>query len=162
VKLFKILWAPWRKEYITKKEGECFICKKLGDDPQNDRENLILLRGKYTFCMLNLYPYNNGHLLIGPKRHIGNINSLTEEEIIELWRVAGKMVDIIKEEMKAEGFNLGFNIGKIAGAGLEEHLHLHLVPRWQGDTNFLPVFSGTKVISEDLKSVYDRLRRYLR
>lgn len=159
--IFKILWAPWRKEYITKKEKDCFICKKLEDDPQNDRENLILLRGKNTFCMLNLYPYNNGHLLIGPKRHIGDINSLNDEEIIEIWRVASKMIDIIKKEMNADGFNLGFNLGKVAGAGLEEHLHLHLVPRWSGDTNFLPVLSGTKVISEDLKSVYDRLRRYL-
>jgi len=161
VKFFKNLWAPWRKDYIGKKEKDCFICRKLKDNSEKDRENLILLRGKYSFVMLNLYPYNTGHLLIGPLRHVPDLRYVSEDEMLEIWRNSKKFVEIIEKEMKAEGFNLGFNFGKVAGAGVEGHMHLHVVPRWLGDTNFSPVISETKVISESIFSVYDRLKKYL-
>jgi len=153
----KILWAPWRKPYIEKEvqlDG-CILCEK----PRNreDRKNLILFRGQYCFILLNLYPYNNGHLMISPYRHVDSLLSLSSEELAEMWRLAQKSEGILRGVMAPEGFNLGMNLGKVAGAGIADHIHLHVVPRWGGDTNFMPVTGETKVISEDVSSTYERL-----
>jgi|SRR3989339_2244151 len=156
--LFRYLWAPWRKDYIDKKESGCFICRTSGES--NDEENFVLFRGEKIFAILNLYPYNTGHLLIAPFRHVGDLRRMTDAEGLEMWHAAQKLIEVMEKEMRVEGFNIGFNLGKVSGAGVESHVHMHLVPRWLGDTNFLPVVGGVKVISEELKSVYSRLRRY--
>ncbi|MBC8213763.1 MAG: HIT domain-containing protein [Candidatus Marinimicrobia bacterium] len=154
------MWAPWRIEYIRtpgKSDGECILCQKAHS--KNDRDELIVYRGKYSFVLLNLYPYNNGHLLITPYKHTSNFDSLNRETQIEMMDFVSKSMKIIKKIMNAEGFNFGANFGDIAGAGIDEHVHLHLVPRWKGDTNFMPVLGHTKVMVEDLKSTRDLLKK---
>ncbi len=151
------LWAPWRIEYITgKKEQGCIFCNRLAKS--NDRDNLILARGKSTFVMMNRYPYNNGHLMVAPIRHEKHITKLTQDEIIEIFSFIQKFTEVSERVMNPHGFNVGINIGKIAGAGVEDHLHVHVVPRWDGDTNFMPVIGEVKVISEHILSTYDKLR----
>ena len=153
----RILWAPWRKPYIEKlvrTEG-CILCEKPRE--QEDKKNFILFRGKSCFVLLNLFPYNNGHLMISPYRHVDSLISLNAEEMAEMLQLARMSEGILRSELAAEGFNLGINVGRIAGAGIADHIHLHLVPRWSGDTNFMPVTGKTKVISEDVNSTYDRL-----
>lgn len=153
-----IIWAPWRKKYITgeTEPEECIFCSKAASN--KDRENYLILRGKTSFAMLNLYPYNNGHILIAPYRHTGDPLSLTPEESLEIFDILKIYIKIINEKMRPEGFNMGMNIGRSAGAGIEDHIHMHLLPRWTGDTNFMPAFGGAKVISESLDSVYDKLK----
>jgi len=156
----KQLWAPWRSTYINVKPGhkkQCFLCEVLKST--NDRKNLLVKRGKKCFVMMNLFPYNAGHLLISPKAHKANLEDLTPEEMRELLDLALKMKGVLTKVLKPEGFNMGFNIGAVAGAGLVGHLHLHLVPRWGGDTNFMPVLSGTKVISQSLSQLYMQLQK---
>lgn len=149
------IWAPWRTVYIGGDHGgKCIFCEKL--ESERDRENLLLMRGEKTFVIMNLYPYNNGHLLIAPKRHVGEIEELTEEEMMELFRVTQKMVRVLRA-FNPEGFNVGINIGRIAGAGVPGHFHIHVVPRWGGDTNFMPVFGDVRVISESLEVTYNKL-----
>ena len=149
------IWAPWRTVYIGKSHGgDCIFCQKLNSD--QDRANLLLTRGDKTFVIMNLYPYNNGHLLIAPKRHVGEIEDLTGEEMLELFQVTQKMVKVLRA-FNPEGFNVGINIGRIAGAGVPGHFHIHVVPRWGGDTNFMPVFGDVKVISESLEVTYQKL-----
>lgn len=149
------IWAPWRTAYIGKDHGGmCIFCEKL--ESGQDRENLVLTRGDKTFVIMNLYPYNNGHLLIAPKRHVGEIEELTEEELLELFKVTQKMVRVLRA-FNPEGFNVGINIGRIAGAGVPGHFHIHVVPRWGGDTNFMPVFGDVRVISESLEVTYQKL-----
>lgn len=158
-KIMKQLWAPWRSTYINvkpKHKEECFLCKALKSG--NDRKNLLVKRGQKCFVMMNLFPYNAGHLLICPKSHKSNLEDLTLEEMRELWDLAMEMKKALTKVLKPDGFNMGFNIGAVAGAGLVGHLHLHLVPRWGGDTNFMPVLSGTKVISQSLSQLYKKLR----
>lgn len=153
------IWAPWRMVYIGGGHGDkCFFCEKL--DSSRDEENLVLLRGDLTFVLMNLYPYNNGHLLIAPKRHVGEIEDLTEEEMSELFKMAQKMVKALRA-FKPEGFNVGANLGRVAGAGVPGHFHIHLVPRWNGDTNFMPVIGDVKVISESLEVTYKKLKNSL-
>ncbi len=154
-----ILWAPWRMKFIRqsicKKSEKCIFCEKVKD--KNDKKNLVLYRGKKCFVILNLYPYNNGHLMVLPYRHVKEIKDLDNEELLEMFILVSQMIEILKYTHKPEGFNIGINLGKVSGAGIEEHLHIHIVPRWSGDTNFMPVIGKTKVISESLKDTYNIL-----
>lgn len=152
------LWATWRMPYISKVEkpgNSCVFCDKPLED--KDDENFILHRGKHCFTIMNLYPYNNGHLMIIPYRHINDVCLLNDEESLEIMDMVRFFVHITRKVMRPEGFNAGFNIGRPAGAGIADHIHMHLVPRWTGDTNFMPVIGETRVISEHIKSTYDKL-----
>ncbi|MFN3966221.1 MAG: HIT family protein [Endomicrobiia bacterium] len=154
------IFAPWRMKFITgKKEKGCLFCKKLRS--KNDSKNLVLYRGKTAFILLNLYPYSNGHIMVAPKKHKGDFSQLTDEEKLELFNLVELSTKILKKVYKPKGFNIGINLGKVAGAGVPGHLHVHIVPRWLGDTNFMPVCSETKVICESLKSTYKKLRTAL-
>lgn len=151
------LWAPWRMEYIERpSETGCILCQKPGE--QNDEANLILYRGQSNFIILNAFPYNPGHLMIAPYRHTANLQDLSEDEAKEHFDIVRKGITLLTRILKPAGFNVGLNIGKVAGAGIEEHLHTHIVPRWQGDANFMPVLSNTKVISEALAATYKKLK----
>ena len=154
-----IIWAPWRIKYILgckdKKDNTCFLCEK--PKSKNDEENYILYRGEKAFIVMNAYPYNNGHLLIAPYRHVYSIEELTDEELLEVFKLVQKSVAVIKKVMNPDGFNIGINIGRSAGAGVS-YFHVHVVPRWTGDTNFMPVLSNTKVIPEMLSETYKRLK----
>ncbi|MCK4819801.1 HIT domain-containing protein [bacterium] len=151
------IWAPWRKEYISHKKIEgCIFCQKSKED--NDKQNYIIKRSKYSFVMLNIYPYNNGHVMIAPYRHVPGLEELREEELLDLLRLTIQSKKLINNTLKPNGYNLGINIGKFAGAGFEDHVHVHLVPRWIGDTNFMPVISDTKVIVESLDSLFKKLK----
>ena len=158
----KILWAPWRMAYIKSSDRKtgCIFCEKPKED--RDRENLILYRGKKCFIILNRYPYTNGHLMIAPYRHVGEIEELREEELLECMKLLQESVKALKKVYNPDGFNIGLNIGKIAGAGVEGHIHFHIVPRWSGDTNFMQVFSETRVMPELLQETYDKLIGYFR
>lgn len=152
------LWAPWRMEFIEDlklQKGGCIFCELTlkGDD----RERLVLHRGKTAFVVMNRFPYNNGHLLISPYRHVATIKELKKEEHQEMLELAGESVEIMTRAIEAEGFNCGINLGRAGGAGILDHVHLHVVPRWVGDTNFLPVMSETRSMPEYLKNTYDRL-----
>ncbi|MEO0137897.1 MAG: HIT domain-containing protein [candidate division WOR-3 bacterium] len=154
------LWAPWRMEYIKNPGKECFLCRALNNkDPE---QVLILERWEFGFIIMNRYPYNNGHLLIAPIRHIGHVEMLNDEEIITIHRLLTRAIMALNKLMHPEGFNIGVNQGKVAGAGLVDHLHYHLVPRFMGDTNFMPVLGDTKVISEALEKTYQHLKRELK
>jgi len=151
------LWAPWRIEYILQTEKtDCFLCEKPKE--ANDETNLILCRGKSNFIIMNSFPYNPGHLLIAPYRHIGHLDELTDEEAKEHFDLVKRSLRLITEITKPTGFNIGINLGKVAGAGIDDHIHTHVVPRWQGDTNFMPVISNTKVLSEALSATYKKFR----
>ena len=151
------LWAPWRMQYITKpKEGDCIFCTKPKQN--SDSANLILYRGKNNFIILNAYPYNPGHLLVVFYRHIANMKDLTDEEAKEHFELIQESITLLKNTIYPAGFNIGLNIGKVAGAGVEGHLHTHIVPRWQGDVNFMPVIGETRVVSEGLDATYEKLR----
>jgi ATP adenylyltransferase len=152
----KNLWAPWRKEYIlSEKEETCFLCEALCDN--HDRKNLILYRGKECFCILNQYPYNSGHVMVVPNRHINELSKLSNSAMLELLTTTSKVKDILARKMNPDGFNIGMNLGKVAGAGVEDHIHLHIVPRWNGDTNFMPVIADTKVIPQSLEDLFTDL-----
>lgn len=150
------IWAPWRMDYIrAPKEDGCIFCKK--SQSRKDRDNLVLYRGKDSFVLMNLYPYTNGHLMISPYNHTsdpGDISQTGNQEIMEL---ANKSMKILKKIMGAEGFNFGANFGKAGGAGIAEHIHFHIVPRWIGDTNFMPVIGNSKVMVEGLKETWDSI-----
>jgi ATP adenylyltransferase len=154
------LWAPWRIEYIQRaRESGCILCQKPGEN--NDETNFILYRGQYNFIILNAFPYNPGHLMVAPYRHIANLQNLRDEEAKEHFDIVKKSLELLKDVMEPAGFNIGLNLSEVAGAGIAEHLHTHIVPRWQGDTNFMPVLSDTKVVSEALHATYQRLRARL-
>jgi ATP adenylyltransferase len=158
--LMDYLWAPWRIEYIQMTtESGCILCQKPREN--NDEANLILHRGQHNFMMMNAFPYNPGHLMVAPYRHIANLQDLTDEEARELFDIIKKGLGLLTEVMKPAGFNIGLNVGKVAGAGIAEHVHTHIVPRWQGDTNFMPVLSDTKVISEAVAGTYMKLKAKL-
>ena len=153
------LWAPWRMEYIRSiKEPGCIFCDKPAKD--TDRENLLLYRGQDCAVFMNLYPYNNGHLMIAPYAHTHLMEKLPLQVLTEIMQLAQKCMDILRQEFKAEGFNLGLNEGAIAGAGIAEHIHFHIVPRWAGDTNFMPVTGHAKVLVQGLLESYDVLKPY--
>lgn len=159
----KRLWTAWRMEYIKslkRNPNECIFCAALASD--SDRDSLVLHRGRTSVLMLNLYPYNPGHLMIAPNRHIASLRDLTAEEGAELMELAALGEKILAATHNPQGFNLGVNLGKCAGAGVPDHLHLHLVPRWTGDTNFMPVMSDTRVLPEEISTTYDRLYEVLK
>jgi len=138
------------------KEGGCFLCEKSAEN--NDAQNYILHRGKKNFVILNSYPYNPGHLMVAPYRHVATLEGLTKEELYELFEMVSLSLKVLREVFSPGGFNIGINMGKVAGAGLEEHVHTHVVPRWQGDTNFMTVLSDVRVLPEALAETYDRLK----
>lgn len=153
----KQIWAPWRMEYIlSDKEEGCVFCNKPKEN--QDDKNYILYRGKTCFVMLNLYPYVCGHIMIVPYKHVPDTTQLSQDELLEVTALLNKSIVVLREAVSPEGFNVGVNIGKIAGAGVEEHVHLHLVPRWAADTNFMPMLSATHVVSESLDDTYQRLK----
>ncbi len=151
------LWAPWRIKYIESVDNSqgCIFCDKWEEN--KDKENLILKRGKVVYVIMNLFPYNNGHLMIVPKRHTSQIGDLSDDEKLEMFKLMEMSLSTLQEALNPQGFNMGMNIGRVAGAGIEEHVHLHIVPRWKGDTNFMPIIGDTKVISEGLEETYRRL-----
>ena len=151
------IWAPWRIQYILGEKPEgCILCDKPVEN--KDIENYILYRGKNNFIMLNSYPYNPGHLLIAPYRHIANPEDLTEEERNEHFELISRSLGVLKKAFDPGGFNIGANIGKVAGAGIEEHFHSHIVPRWQGDTNYIPVLADLRIIPQALSDTYQMLK----
>lgn len=151
----KNLWTPWRMQYIKNVNIKgCIFCKKLKEP---DSEAFIIKRKPTCFSMLNLYPYNNGHLMVAPKRHVSRLDLLTKKELSELILLVTESQKLIQRKMKPHGFNIGLNIGRIAGAGVAGHLHFHIVPRWDGDTNFMPIIGETKVIPQLLKETYAQL-----
>ena len=152
-----ILFSPWRMDYVTSptKGENIFISKQASS---NDRKSLILFRGNTSFILMNLYPYNNGHLLIAPYDKYNDISKLDFNIFSEIIYLVQASIGILKIELKAEGFNVGFNMGKSAGAAIDEHLHLHIVPRWTGDSNFMPIVGQTKVIVQGLLDTYDLLK----
>ena len=152
----KQIWAPWRIKYIQmgKVEG-CFLCEKPRQD--SDAQNYILHRGEKNFIILNNYPYNPGHLMIAPYRHVATMEGLTKEELHEHFEIVSRSLKVLRQVFNPGGFNIGINMGKVAGAGLEEHVHTHIVPRWQGDTNFMPVVSDVRVVPEALAETYKKL-----
>jgi ATP adenylyltransferase len=148
------LWSPWRSQYIDSflnkdKNAECIFCE-MSNGQIEDFENLLVEKGKLTFTVLNLYPYNNGHLMIVPYAHKEDFNQLSVEENLEIMENLQKAMKALKMTIGPEGFNIGANFGKVSGAGIAEHIHFHIVPRWNGDTNFMPVLGDVKVISQDL------------
>lgn len=153
----KKLWAPWRMEYILQeKQKGCLFCEKPRQE--QDRENLILHRGAACFVIMNFYPYNNGHLMVVPYRHTADLAALTQPEQVEIMVLLGRCTHILQERLSAQGFNIGMNLGRVAGAGIDDHLHFHIVPRWNGDTNFMPVTGHTKVLSQGLYESWDLLK----
>jgi len=153
------LWAPWRVEYIRKGSASCFLCESLRKKDQT--EALILEKGSKAFIIMNRYPYNNGHLMVAPCRHAGLLESLDDEELLEINRLLVRAIKALNRTVRPHGFNMGINQGQVAGAGLVTHIHFHLVPRWQGDTNFMPCIGETKVISEGLLDTYKKIREGL-
>ncbi len=154
------LWAPWRLDYVRTHQADadgCIFCDKpsAGDDA----EQLIVFRGEEAFVLMNLYPYNNGHILVAPYRHEPYFDKLGPAVQMEMLQLMNRAMTIMRSEMQAGGFNFGANIGAAAGAGIEEHVHLHLVPRWSGDTNFMPVVAGTKVLVQTLRETRDLLAK---
>lgn len=160
----KRLWAPWRMEYILshKKHKGCLFCDFIKQDKRSDRKNLVLYRGRHCFVMLNRYPYNSGHLMVVPYFHTPTFDGLSDEVLCDFIRTVNKSVGILREALSPDGFNLGLNFGKVAGAGMEQHMHMHIVPRWTGDTDSMPILSETRVIPEHLKKTYDKLKKYFK
>jgi ATP adenylyltransferase len=151
------LWATWRREFILgPKEKGCVFCRRVKG--QSDRENLILFRGKRIFVIMNKYPYNGGHVMVVPNAHKSSLEDLTAQESNDLFNLSRKSVAIIKKAMPADGFNLGMNLGDIAGAGIKNHLHIHVVPRFKGDTSFMPIVANVKVQSIALLEIFDMLK----
>lgn len=155
----KTLWAPWRMEYIlSAKERECIFCVKPGEE--KDRDNLILYRGKSAFIIMNKFPYTNGHLMVVPYFHTSSFEGLSDAALLELARLTKYATDCLRKAFHPEGFNIGINMGEAAGAGIEEHLHQHIVPRWAYDANFMAVVGEVRIIPEHILSTYDQLYPY--
>jgi len=153
----KVIWAPWRIEYVlSEKPKECLFCEN--PKKNNDREFLILYRARNTYVIMNKYPYNNGHLMVVPYIHTSSFDGLSPEILSELMETAKFAVDCIKKAMRPEGFNIGLNFGKVAGAGIDEHMHVHIVPRWAGDMSFMTILDEIRVIPEHVLATYDKLQ----
>ena len=155
-KEIETLWAPWRVEYFEKEPRDMEFLTAAAR-ASNDAEALVLTRRKTAFLMMNRYPYAVGHLMAVPYRKTAELSSLGENEIVELWNLVAHAQALLRKATRAQGFNVGLNLGECAGAGVTDHLHIHIVPRWKGDTNFMPVLAGTKTISEGLRALYDKL-----
>ncbi len=151
------LWAPWRFQYIsdTAKNEGCVFCETCQSN--DDQSNLIVYRGERTFVIMNKFPYNNGHLLIVPCQHTSDMSTLDDAERLEVFRLMALSQQVLTDVMNPQGFNFGMNLGRLAGAGITDHLHVHIVPRWGGDTNFMPIVGHTKVISEALEKTWEKL-----
>ena len=151
------LWAPWRNHYLSRKiKGKaCIFCQAK----KGRRRDNVVFRTQWSICLLNIYPYNNGHLLVSPLRHTGDLDLLSDEEALDLINCAKKAKRLLAKVLKPHGYNLGFNLGRQAGAGITRHLHMHIVPRWAGDTNFMPVTGKVKVISQSLDELSGRLKK---
>src|SRR5262245_36163222 len=181
------LWAPWRIGFITGAEApssttsqpeprwlpgadkDCFLCRGAApasatatDQTVTDLQNLVVCRTELSVVVLNRYPYNNGHVLIAPRRHAARLDGLTDDEHLDLMRVSARMCGALENQMKAEGFNVGLNLGRVAGAGVPGHLHWHVVPRWHGDTNFMPALASVRVIPQSLEALFDLLTAALK
>lgn len=157
----KYLWAPWRLQYIKAAPVEgCIFCALPREG--RDREHRILVQGERAFAILNTFPYNSGHLMVVPRRHVAQPGELEDPEILEVFHLTTAAMQAVEETYHPAGFNIGLNIGRAAGAGIADHLHIHVVPRWIGDTNFMPVVGEVKVLPEDLTETYDRLSASLR
>jgi len=158
----KQLWAPWRMTYINDdaKDAGCIFCTLYRQDDQ--RAALVLAQTSHSVVIMNKYPYNNGHLLLAPKRHENNPDKLPSEEFIDLNEALRRSIEIVRSAFHPGGINLGMNLGKCAGAGIEDHLHWHIVPRWEGDANFMPVIAETRVMPQHLLDSYDRLQPFFR
>ena len=152
----KPLWAPWRLEYIQSADEQpgCVFCLAQERD---DEAGLVVRRGEHVFALLNRFPYSSGHLLVAPYRHVGEYGELTDEEVLELHRLAAEGIAALRETYAPHGHNLGWNLGRVAGAGIVDHVHTHVVPRWEGDTNFMPVLADVKVMPEHLAETRRRL-----
>ena len=151
------LWAPWRLEYIQGPDSDsCIFC--LGDDLSEDEARLVLARGQHCYVIMNRFPYSNGHLMVAPFRHVSRHAEIDDTEAVEIHRFMVACQDVLAETCQAQGFNVGWNIGLAAGAGVADHLHLHIVPRWQGDTNFMPVLADIRVIPQHLLDTYRLMR----
>ena len=161
--MVETLFAPWRFEYVTtvdqRDRANCVFCRARDSD--DDRKTLTLLRRPRTFALLNLYPYTSGHCMVAPNVHVQNLDDLDDATLAELMMVGRQLMGVVRRLYKPQGFNVGFNVGQAAGAGIEEHLHLHIVPRWFGDTNMMGVIGRTRVIPEDLSVAFDRFRSIL-
>lgn len=152
------MWAPWRMEFIlNEKPAGCIFCLGEKRDEVAEKERLVLLRDRRTFVMMNRYPYSNGHLLVSPNRHVAVMGALEEGEMLELFRNVSLCCQVMTRIMSPQGFNIGINLGKAAGAGVDDHLHIHVVPRWIGDVNFMTVIADTRVMPENLAATYDKL-----
>jgi len=163
----KTLWAPWRAEYIycagsqdSIARKHCLFCHLLKSE--DDEAKLILYRGRLAFVVMNRFPYNNGHVMVAPNRHVATFEKLTVEEGAQLFRLVQKSLTVLRRQLKPQGFNVGANVGRVAGACVAGHVHIHIVPRWLGDVNFMPLLAETKVISEHLAETYDKLKRQFR
>lgn len=153
------LWAPWRMSYVASTEAppDDFICH--ADQSDKDRENLVVLRTELSIVILNRFPYNNGHLLVAPRRQIAELMEMTDEELLDCQRVLSRMIETLRKFMRPDGFNVGLNLGRAAGAGLPKHLHWHIVPRWAGDTNFMTLMADARVIVQALDELWLQLRQ---
>ena len=154
------IWAPWRLAYVKDaskdNEEECIFCAKPAQD--DDEANLIVHRGERSFVILNLFPYTNGHLMVAPYAHLGRLQELGSETLAEMMALAQRSMDRLEQVYDPHGYNVGLNQGRVAGAGVEHHIHMHVVPRWGGDTNFMPVIADTKVMPQSLEQSYEALR----
>jgi ATP adenylyltransferase len=169
------LWAPWRLAYVSGdqenekpapatllsgSDADCFLCQAAAGD--DDRGRMVVGRNPFSFTLLNRYPYNNGHLLIAPNRHVARLDQLEADEQLELVQTISQMIGLLERTIRAEGFNVGLNLGRVAGAGLPGHVHWHIVPRWHGDTNFMPTLAGVRVIPQSLEALWEVLTEALR
>lgn len=157
------LFAPWRSVYIKGFKGDaeekkCIFCSAL-ESRETDRERMVVYRGREVFVIMNLYPYNSGHMMIVPNRHTADLQSLTESELRECMQLLQAAQQALRELASPHGYNIGMNLGRAAGAGVEDHLHWHIVPRWNGDTNFMPVLADIKLVSEDMREQWVRLHQ---
>ena len=153
------LWAPWRLEYIERADEEtgCIFCRAAGGP---DDEMLVIERGRHAFVVLNRFPYSSGHFMVAPLRHVGELGDLSDKEVLELHRLASQGLGALSATYAPQGYNLGWNLGRIAGAGVVDHVHLHVVPRWAGDTNFMPVVAATRVVPQALDDTRKHLSTY--
>ena len=153
------IWAPWRMEYIfSEKKNGCIFCEKSRQ--KEDKKNYILFRDTFGFVMMNIFPYNNAHLMIAPYRHAASLEDLPSEELAHIMVLVKKSLSGLKKIIKADGYNIGMNIGSIAGAGIADHMHIHIVPRWLGDTNFMPILAETKVLPQHLDTTFEILQPF--
>lgn len=152
----KRIWAPWRNRFIYQRKIKgCIFCQAIKSD--DDHKHYVIKRNEFSFAMLNIYPYNNGHIIVAPNNHRKSLTLLKPAELNDIIFLVNEMTELIDNILKPQGYNIGANIGKVAGAGFPGHVHIHIVPRWDGDTNFAPVISHTKIISESLDSLYQKL-----